>query len=1320
MLSSVLDRCQRGLRPAGVKFWMLMVLCGAVCGDSAAEAPAHRDSRVAAWHQAIVSINEIRPGAALLSYPIRKVPAHHHYVALELDPGVDGRFTADAEDVRVTERPGTVQAAFRLGEVRVFTEITPLMTGRRRDTWEGAALYSVRTDPPTALTVRMGGHTQTRLMTPDNVHLTDGVPAEGNEASIDGGVATLTRANWPLAVAVRGSGELSAGEGDAPLTGRFESGAGLLVLAFSDVTTRAQQLARETAPREAAGEVERFYRELFAGAHIETPVGDLDEAFRWALVALEYNWVYPYGWNEAIHHWLAMWHMQHSPGVQWIGHVERARTSIVEHAGNLVADGAVPQFTADGRTRRDFGGSNQFYMWQVRRFWEFTGDRRTVFDLAPALDRIIEQTFAEYDPDGNGLLGWGSQIGNQEDLIHTPYDGTTPSVEAINMLRTRREVARRMGEEDRARELQWRIDEIRDRLREKLWLKDLGRFAFFRDPHGVARLDAQYHALIYPYLFDVADMFDGYTSLRHLRERLTGPDGMVYGSNQFAHHLNCTCGMQGGAAQQPWAAWGLAEMGLREEAWRPLAAIARKVMDADHRGAWPEVAAEPTPAHFSPPAGLYVAAVIEALFGLYADVPGGLLRVQPCFPEAWPEARLTLSEYRAHYTREGETMRYVVESDRTLTRRLDWHLPPCRIRSLQIDGEEVRPRTLFHIGGVRLVNSTDPSTRTVFELTIEPLEYSIETPTTVAAGELLSIRAEGVRLAGIDDRCGVLDSYLKPQEGEQAIARVAPELLEPYRGYGRLGLMNFSRRTFFLLCQAEDATSFWHPVDLTVLPRYEAAQAGPLRLEGEKIRVPLMVRNNRNGRLLGTAGLELAGGRFAAELDLPRGAESTLEVELPATHLLLLAAGDNTAVLALPGGEKIELTIDAGDVFAQAGVERIVRERIATIALPEDRLIEDTAIDGVRPFRAWGEGHFREFAPNLAALEGRERFAMPDLTLVEFEPAGRRVAPVSWHTGRPVLRVDLGDEIYRKLYVLVAPLLNNHDAWAPVARVAARVADGGVIERTLHTPGDLDWAETDAMLGHMYATGFGGREDRHGSAPRPDATTGDWAEARPPAYPQRKWWASCRDFRQSPTRLNLIELDLGRPAQVRDLTIETIGTDPGLAVVAVAAERPAGDLSDVPERLRPPEELRPPRLLFEFAEPGATLGWELEGAFEVGPIPALVREVTLNSLARGGETATGRAISPRFVADAAMLRVTWMGGRPQAEAGPGALHLRVLDAETGEVLHRAEPPGSHLSQVTHIATGAWRGRAVRIELVDEHTATSFAWIGLRRVELAWR
>jgi len=67
--------------------------------------------------------------------------------------------------------------------------------------------------------------------------------------------------------------------------------------------------------------------------------------------------------------------------------------------------------------------------------------------------------------------------------------------------------------------------------------------------------------------------------------------------------------------------------------------------------------------------------------------------------------------------------------------------------------------------------------------------------------------------------------------------------------------------------------------------------------------------------------------------------------------------------------------------------------------------------------------------------------------------------------------------------------------------------------------------------------------------------------------------------------------------------------------------------------------------------------------------------------------------------------------------GKDNLVLRLIDAQTGEVLARLEPPGSHIISTQRMRVRDHAGKMVRLELYDANTASSYAWIGLRKVSV---
>jgi len=514
---------------------------------------------------------------------------------------------------------------------------------------------------------------------------------EGRHSVIsDEDIFLLKNEKHPLTVAVKSAGQTNVSDGDnggTILDIGFSSGSGELVVSFAPDGGEAKKLLAINADT-ARKEVDQHYGKLLE-SKIETPEPVLDEAFKHAIITNEYVWLNPYGWMECIHHWTAMWHMQNSAGACWLGQADRSKSCLKSYSEKMKPDGQVMQLLPGGFTFRTFGGSSQFYVWQGKHYLDFTDDQEMREYLEPMIDKVIESTFEEYDTDNDLLLSWGFQVGNQEDFIVTPYNGTTPTIEGIQMLRARADMAKQFQQFETERIFRNKINKAKDRLKTQLWQKDLGRFVYFQDPDGNKRLDGQYHTFIYPAIYNITDPLDNWSSIRHLRDRLTNAEGGVYCSNQFAEPVNGTWGMQAGAAQQPWAAMGLAAVGLRNEAYKPLKWIAEFVTDEVHKGSWPEVAQEVMPAYFSPPSGLYIQATVEAVFGLTLNKPEKTLQVAPSFPDHWPKAKMTLPAFEVDYKKQRNSYVYRVSSDESLVRQLRWKLPAGDVKSVKLNGKKI-------------------------------------------------------------------------------------------------------------------------------------------------------------------------------------------------------------------------------------------------------------------------------------------------------------------------------------------------------------------------------------------------------------------------------------------------------------------------------------------------------------------------------------------------------------------------------------------------------------------------------------------------------
>ncbi len=1295
--------------------------------------------RMAAFHRSVIATHETDVTSAFMTYFKSHPEQIKHDFLVKIVPCLDkgGIIPApsNATDVHVEDFPGGVQARFKIGDVEVTADLAPLLVGRNVQTWEGAAVYSITTNPPTPVVLRIGGGTSVCFLmgTPPAFVGPDTVAPK--EARVVGGnAATFQSGEDPFQMAVRATGTVERNADTGQLTARFADGSGAVVMAYADAPERALELS-QTDPQADRKTVDDYYAKLLE-SRIETPDENLNAAFSAAIITLEYSWIEPYGWIETIHHWLALWHMQHTAGAEWLGQEDRSRLCTLTHGRMLLPNGAVPQLWPNGQTHRDFGGSNQFWAWQARHYMDFTGDKEFAKQFAPMLDRVLNQTLNEYDPDGNMLLGWSQQIGNQEDMIGTPYDGTTPSIEGMNIMGTRIAAQQMMpGSWEELNTWADRSNLAKQRLREKLWISDLGRYGFFIDPLGYPRLDGQYHTLIYPTLFsnvEYSHPFEQYLSLRHLLDRLTGPGGDVYCSNNFPNHVSGTWGMQSGAAQQPWAAWGLANAGMRNEAWRPLKAVADWVMDPNHRGSWPEVAQEPIPAYFSPPAGLFIASVIESIFGLHVN--GNGLGIAPCFPDAWDKASVHLPNFNAEFRREGNRLLYTVETKKALAPYINWCLPLSRSKRVTINGVSVPTfDDMPSVSGTiayapKPAKALDPTTSTRIEVEYEPVELKAEYPPVLAEGRPLEVALTGnAAISEVMDPCHVLRSFRI--DADKVHALLAFDLLKPYLGYGRLGLMNFARRTFFVKCSLKDSIeSALLPINVTVLPLAEAAFGDEARINENKATAPLILRSNGNDPWDSSDFGNILMGTTTQSLDVTfeqDNREQTVPFAIPADRVAQLSPGDNDVTVGVdPGGwptEDLQVTLTARRIFESGPLAAHAASRMSQIALPEDKLMPDTDWRKLRDFPGFPHVPWSNSPPALEKLEGQTELAPPELPQVRFALPQRKFVPVSWKMGQPCFTLDLGGRMVKKLYVLVIPYLENHDMFAEVARMTIRGDKGAVLNtRTLRTPGDLDWWPSAEVFGDVWTTAHHGRADRHGLLPMLKEGETDWPMAHPPVFPQPEYWATCLPVITGSCTMNVVELDLRTIKPVQSLVIETLGANPALGVVAVTAEGPGDDslLDGTPWEV--PAERRQPRTIFTLNRPEALEGWKLTGnAFSICAVPSLFTTPTLNSLGKTGEQAAGEALSPVFEIRATdkMVVLDFQGGRSVPAPEGDSLCAEVVEAGTDKVLGRVLPPASHLLQPTPISVQVDKPTKVRLRLTDHNTDTTFAWIGVSSVRV---
>lgn len=644
--------------------------------DGAPQSLNGLDERACAYRRTVVFMRSAYPNAAVMTYDSVNHRGAEHLILCKLVCGdADGWFTFDScgEETRCENVKGGLCSLARTPRGDVKLGLYPLMLDEALDGWTGGAVLTFEAEEP-GLHVKLGaGGISFMHFSPNKAMSGTNAGVPESTVYISDGCAVIKADGRPV-TAARGDFSFTRGEeeGSPYAVGFCPGRRGCLVIGFADTEEKANEISRLDGESEYR-KIQAFYEEKFKDLYVKTPNEDINSAFEHAYLNLEYAYFYPYGWIESFHHWPAMWHMEQTAAEEWAGNPTRARDCLLSQLDRLIDGDKVPDLCTNGAARRDWGGNNQFFFREAYHYLQLTDDREFARRIYPSLPLILRQTFAEYDAAGTGVLGWHSQIGNQEDFEATPGRGAAPGSEGARMLYLMSLFCDYTGDGDRAEEYREYSAYCVNALKTRLWQKDLGRFCWFADDYGEKRLDTTYHGICYPIIYGQIDSEDAQSSADHLLHRLTGEEGELYQSNHFGDHAYWgvpTWGMQCGSDMQPFGTAAYALLGRNNEAVLPLKYVAKRVCGDYQRGSFPETANELRYAYFSPSAGVYAQAVIESIFGLKRDKTRGVTEFSPCFPDGWENAEMKLPSAEISYSANGGTLHYSLYSPDGCEKRL--------------------------------------------------------------------------------------------------------------------------------------------------------------------------------------------------------------------------------------------------------------------------------------------------------------------------------------------------------------------------------------------------------------------------------------------------------------------------------------------------------------------------------------------------------------------------------------------------------------------------------------------------------------------------
>jgi glycogen debranching enzyme len=322
--------------------------------------------------------------------------------------------------------------------------------------------------------------------------------------------------------------------------------------------------------------------------------------------------------------------------------------------------------------------------------WKWLGDISLLQDYREAIDRGLDWFDRYGDLDGDGLQEYQKRssagIDNQAwkdsgDAVVYPDGSQVKAPKALCELQgyafdarmRMAEAFEALGERQRAAELRQKAAELQERFEERFWCEELGFYAFALDPDkqpvktiasnpghclwsGIVRPDRAVQVarrLLQP------DMWSGWGI------RTLSSENPAY--NPFSYHRGSVWPHDNGII-----AMGLKRYGLTTE----VAQVAEGIFDAArhfasyripelYAGVDREVGAFPAPyQEANVPQGWAAASVfhlLQAMLGLQADAPNGLLLVDPALPDWLPDVTLRQVEIGSAQV----DLRFWREGDRT-------------------------------------------------------------------------------------------------------------------------------------------------------------------------------------------------------------------------------------------------------------------------------------------------------------------------------------------------------------------------------------------------------------------------------------------------------------------------------------------------------------------------------------------------------------------------------------------------------------------------------------------------------------------------------
>ncbi len=1082
----------------------------------------HKDVMCAVYQSAWNYTSEYAPITTLLTYDFEAFQHMHLNMLAKLVFGVGDEpiwLTDDIAKDTVTEKiPGGLRSSCTVNGKPFVLESMPLIVERFSDKHFGGIAVRVRYDGKIQARVCGGRmiHTMGTLVTVENgfdLCKMDGTSVPGNY-NIDNGIEITSDNNgFTVKATADGNAKYSLDQ----QWGYISSDAAELYVLLAFTHKDAPEFMPAGTAREQFEKAVAHYEEIYKDWRIKTGEADIDYAFECARFHLEEAYFKPMGWSETLHHWVSFWHPEFTYAEEWGGNAQRTKDYLTYAFEHLENGNKGTDFTASGHSEMHWGGENPYLFRCVDHYLKMTADKDFALYAIPYLEKILEQTFSEYDPAQTDIMGFGTQLGNQEDFEGIPGMGSASGLEGVQMLNTMALVYSFCGDLDNAKLLSAKAQRSARAVYKRLWQSDLGFFAWYEDLCGNRRLEPSYLGFCYPVVYNAVSQYDMVTNIDQMIHRLMGPEGEVYMSNHFGGHAKggvATWGMQCGSNNQAMPAMAMARVAQNNQAIRPLRFVAADVRYFG--GYFPETHGEVFKTGFVASASLYSQAIIQSIFGIERDLIKNTTTITPCLPDAWESPYIKVKGVELEYVNKKGVFAVKGKIDDHTEKTVILRVKPCRNVKALVNGKKVQADITKHPGWFELALKLGTAKEIDVKFTFDIINVSV--PTVCAAvGDDISVKVDGAKVIAVKDRCGI---FAATKTGDVFNATVKCDLLDKYEKFGWHGLINFARRRYFLTVEAKGEV-FDLPAVVTVLPKFavNATYAdGTLTVEAV---CNLKVSPENCALLFANQLIEAPIKDNKAVFNFTNRQKQSLTLLTNTAKLLIGDAVYDVSftVCEKEGSEKFEYTqveldknhLKPATYWAEACKISTVTDSTIYCATP-DNILADV------------------LEQNKQITHGGVTFNLQDGIL--FADSRRQ----------PVVSIDLGGKVASKVYVLMAAFITNQHTFSTPFLMELEPQKGsdyfrGIRRLPLSFPGDLDIGLSGRG---MY--GFPSYVDqehcpRGVMPPLPTLKDADYPEAQPPEFPQHYLWNSRPAFEVNETVFTVVEIPLYKNTELKQLRL---------------------------------------------------------------------------------------------------------------------------------------------------------------------------------------